>query len=183
LLEGATLKHVFFSFSTALALGACAASGGESGELVAETGMAIAISHEKGQEPRGYLQIEAEGKWLYGSTDLCLNTQGSISPARFGEIMTWVKDPGLKPYIGSGRCGETDYAITVETTLICWPEAETAGPASAKSLVATFGEYAAMLKTTTEPSKCLPNPTATPSGRVKNTDPPPPSMSAAGSGG
>lgn len=177
------MKHVFFSFSTALALGACAASGGESGELVAETGLVIAISHEKGQEPRGNLSIEAEGKWLYGSTDLCLHTQGSITPARFGEIMSWVKDPGLKPYVGSGRCGETDYAITVETTLICWPEAETSGPASAKSLVATFSEYAAMLKTT-EPSKCAANPTATPSGRTKNTDAPPPSMSpAAGSGG
>ena len=172
------MKRIFFS---ALVLAACGGSGGESGELVAETGLVIAISHEAGQEPRGYLQLEAEGKWLYGSTDLCLNTQGSLTPARFGEIMTWVKDPGLKPYMGSGRCGETDYAITVETTLICWPEAETDGPASAKALVETFTEYAAMLKAT-EPSKCNESLTATPSGRTKNTDLPPPSMTA-GSGG
>ncbi|HET8933775.1 MAG TPA: hypothetical protein VFN67_10060 [Polyangiales bacterium] len=176
------MKTTFISF--AIALAACGGkSGGESGEYLAESEMVIAISHEKGQEPRGYLEIQPEGKWLYGSSDLCVHTQGSITSGRFGEIMSWVKDPGFKPYIGTRRCGETDYTITVETTLICWPEAETDGPASATSLVATFGEFAAMLKTT-ESSKCVANPTATPSGRTMSTDAPPPAMSpAAGSGG
>lgn len=132
------MKRVFFPFtfaSSSLVFAACGGTGGESGELVAETGLVMAISHEKGQEPRGDLSIEAEGNWMYGSTDLCLHTQGSAHLVR--KFVAFSERAGTAGALGRELLEYTSLVLSIGTAT-----RRNTSPKRARVLVASGSTWA-----------------------------------------
>ena len=176
------MTRTFFAALVLMMPMACSSSGGS--EIVGPRPV-LTIEHSEGADPRGYLQVEVEGSWMFGNPDACRFTKGDVAPERLTQIEEWVNDEGLKPFVTRDGCMPTDYVVTGSDVRMCWPQDAMPDTDSARSLVAVFTEYAAKLNWDGVKRDCSSeNLTAQPSGRTQQTDAPPlPRAGAAGSGG
>jgi hypothetical protein len=163
----------------ALVLTACGSSSG-GGETLDVDNTVLSFTHTAGNDPRGYLHVESQGKWMYGLAESCRYTQGEMESARVEQIKAWVGDDSLKPFITRGKCQDTDYVVSTYDFAMCWPQDAMPQSEPAKALFSLFSEYAGKLEWDGVKRDCnMPNLTPVPSGNTKQTDPPPPPRAGA----